>query len=302
MTEPITAQQAYPFPKRAGGHPNFVALLERLYAEHAAKRKADIDAGRPDPGGLTVISWDTNHASPILKEALANPDVAGRTAMSVLAAHRAVYVDEGGSFKSRLFAQYMRGKINDQALPREIAMSYSLAIPELRDRINQSYADVWQAVKQQGVALFYPEPEKATVIEVSFKLSMGGSILGSLQNLGGNACGGVFQEPVRQWLSKEALDRIAVDNERFYAWRSGTDMNQMTAYAANERIAGHNAFVHYGAGHGVLYGMINGEKVGITMLTSQTVPIDLKRPEVHLGDYVYFAAEDKVVKVPTDPK
>jgi|GEM_PF-4994886 len=98
MVEPITAQQAYPFPKRAGGHPNFVALLERLYAEHAAKRKADIDAGRPDPGGLTVISWDTNHTSPIIKEALANPGAAGRTAMSVLAAHRAVYVDEGGSF------------------------------------------------------------------------------------------------------------------------------------------------------------------------------------------------------------
>lgn len=78
-------------------------------------------------------------------------------------------------------------------------------------------------------------------------------------------------------------------------------MNEPAAASMNDYKGDRNALIHFGSSHSALYGKISGEKKSITMITSERTPWVIGENR-RLEDYVYFAAEDKVVPVPTDVK
>lgn len=293
----------YPFTRRTDGHPKLALLIERLLREHESG--AEPAAGN----ALALFLWDTDHSSPLIKEALGSEQL-----VRALTKRNAMLVKEGPSSLNEVLARFVDGKADELATRAKNDPAYHAANPELHRRLSDSWHRFFVAAKQTQLDVFHPEPDRLTsqqdgdnaetkpFLRAAGRANPARRLVSALVEAGGRACTAVLVGALGD-SEPELVSRAMKEHTEFTADRRGADLNTSVAKAIQARRGGRPVLVHYGAGHGALEGEIakDGPTIGITIITSRRTPLVLV-PEQRLGKFVYFAAEDEVVSVPMDAR
>lgn len=293
----------YPFPKRTDGHPKLVQLIKRLFEEHADA--VSLAGGVP----LTIFVWDTDHSSPLIKEALAADGV-----IKALEKQNALLVKEGPQSLNDVLTRFVSGEADERATREKNNPAYHAANPALHRRLSDSWHRFFVAAKEKKLDVFYPETDGLAAqqkgsgaaldryVEDEKRTVSAQRFVNAVAETGGRACSGLLLRVVSEAMPN-VYSRAVEAVDHFRSVRRGDELNHSSATAIAERRGKRPAVVHYGAAHGALHDAIAaiGPTAGITIITSRRTAFEVV-PTQRLGQYVYFAAEDEIVRVPEGVK